>query len=831
MSLGGACRAPSRRACIGGTPRRRSVRRGVRRDGWWSIAWGVRWSVPAAPSLLAALLALAGVTSPALAALGRIEGIVVDARTRQPLEGANITLPGTTRGAATVEDGSFFVPDLAPGTYQVLASFIGYRPAIRTDIVVTSSAPARVEIELVSAALVTEGITVRPRFFAEQRQAPVSTTSLSREEVRRFPGGFEDVVRTVTTLPGVAVVNEGGRNDVLVRGGGPTENLYLVQGLEVPNINHFGLPGATTGSLSFVNLDFVDRVEFSTGGFGVGFGDRMSSVLALDLRPGRSDRFGGKATVSASQFGLNVEGPLGPDGTLRASARRSYLDLIFKAAGQAFVPVYSDYNLFYDARLSPRDRLSVLGLVAADDVERERETAEDRRQNAGILGNEQDRLILGMRLRHLVPAGYVQASLGFNRDDFRFSQADTAVVAREYFRSSSVAREGTVRLDGLLRLRNVADLAGGVSYKLLRETNRASFADTVLDRSGREVSRDSLGLPARLDEALSGGRAAGWLEAERSVARRVSLTAGLRADHYEELESGVFLSPRGALTFRPEDAWTIRLAAGRYRQPPSLVWLLNPANRKLRASRNDMAVAAVEWLVRPDTEIMAELYYKRYRDLPAGIDSGTDSTAATDYLVLTNAGVGYGGRDDDFQSLGYLRLASRGKGEAFGFELQAQKKFSEVPCYGQIGLSVGKSGYRAVDGRWYPGQFDQRIIVSIGGGYVLNAAWEFSAKFRVASGAPYTPVYDPARNPLRPGTVQNLPEEYLSERLGVSHQLDVRADRRWNFESWSMIAFLDVQNVYNFASPTRPRWDFAEGKVESRNSIALLPSVGLTAEF
>jgi outer membrane receptor for ferrienterochelin and colicin len=137
----------------------------------------------------------------------------------------------------------------------------------------------------------------------------VSSTKLAAEEIRRFPGGFEDIVRTVATLPGVAVVNEGGRNDLLVRGGGPSENLYLINNIEVPNINHFGSQGSSSGALSFVNLDFIDRVEFSTGGFGARYGDKMSSVLSLGIRPGRSDRIGGEATISATQFGLNLEGP------------------------------------------------------------------------------------------------------------------------------------------------------------------------------------------------------------------------------------------------------------------------------------------------------------------------------------------------------------------------------------------------------------------------------------------------------------------------------------------------------------------------------------------
>jgi len=164
-------------------------------------------------------------------------------------------------------------------------------------------------------------------------------------------------------------------------------------------------------------------------------------------------------------------------------------------------------------------------------------------------------------------------------------------------------------------------------------------------------------------------------------------------------------------------------------------------------------------------------------------------------------------------------------------EVLLQKRFSSVPCYGQLGVSVGKSGVRAANGRWSPSQFDQRFILSLSGGYVASPRWEFSGRLRVATGAPYTPVYDPARNPVRPGFIQNLPEEYLSERLDTTHQLDVRVDRRWNFQSWSMISFVDVQNIYNARPPSRPRWNFADGEVEDRGSIGILPSVGISAEF
>lgn len=218
---------------------------------------------------------------------GEINGLITDARTGAPLANANIVVVGTSFGAASDLDGRYRILGVEPRTYSLRFSYIGYEEAVRSEVVVNSARPTVVDEELTPISVEITAVTVSAGRFAREQRGEVSTKSLSNEEIRRFPGGFEDVVRTVATLPGVAVVNEGGRNDLLVRGGGPSENLYIIDNLEVPNINHFGSQGSSSGSLAFVNLDFVDRVDFSAGGFGVKYGDKLSSALAIDLRPGR----------------------------------------------------------------------------------------------------------------------------------------------------------------------------------------------------------------------------------------------------------------------------------------------------------------------------------------------------------------------------------------------------------------------------------------------------------------------------------------------------------------------------------------------------------------
>lgn len=752
---------------------------------------------------------------------GKIQGRVVDARTQAPLRGVNILVLDTVRGNVSDSLGNFIIEDVLPGVYRLRFSLLGYEPVIKSDVVVNAARPALVNAQLLETVVPGQEIIVTPGYFVEEFASPVSSTKLTAEEIRRFPGGFEDIVRTAATLPGVAVVNQGGRNDLLVRGGGPSENLYLINNIEVPNINHFGSQGSSSGSLSFVNLDFIDRVEFSTGGFGVRYGDKMSSVLSLGIRPGRADRLGGEATISATQFGLNLEGPFKAQGDFLFSARQSYLDLIFKAAGLPFVPRYTDFNFFANYNLSPRQKISVLALAALDRVGRDQSTLENRVTNAGNLDNTQNQFIAGVNWRRLFNQGFLDATLNTNYNGFRFSQIDE--FEREYFNSKADETELNFKLTSYLNLHRAGGLYTGLAVKNIFNDNTTAFADTIYDRSGRRVPVGSLGLPPVNALDATAQKYAAYAEWEHKLSAQINFNFGVRGDYYGFLRDAFYPSARLSLGFRLAENLKLKTSAGRYYQSPSYVWVVNPVNEDLKALRNDMAIAGLEYLVRNDFNTSVEFYYKRYRDLPTGNIPGQ-----TDYLVLTNTGVGYGGREDDFQSFGYFPLVSRGNGRAYGVELLLQKRFSEIPCYGQVSLGYTQSEYTAGNGRKYPGQFDQRFIFNVSGGYVFNARWEISGKFRYFTGAPYTPVYRPAENN---GAIQNLPGEYLSRRLQAGHLLDVRVDRRLNFSNWAMIVFLDIQNIYNYRIPRRPTYDFWENRIDDHDDIGLLPSIGISAEF
>lgn len=734
---------------------------------------------------------------------GIITGTVISGTTKEPLVGANVLIVGTALGASTDIDGKFRIDRVPIGMAALRVSSIGYAPFTQTDVVVTMAKPAEVVIPLSETELQVDSVQVTASYFQKVPDTPLSTLTQSNEEIRRLPGGLEDVVRAISILPGVAQV-QAGRNDLIVRGGAPSENLFLINNIEVPNINHFGTQGSSGGPLSFVNLDFVESTTFSTGGFGVRYGDRLSSVLTINLRDGRRDKVGGKATVSASQFGLNVEGPTGKSGDFIVSARRSYLDFIFKAAGFGFVPEYWDFLAKAHYRIGASDQLTILGIAAIDDVKFFNDTQQQRFDNSKILGSNQNEVIAGVAWRHLFSNGFTTVTLGETYMGFRYGQSDALLAP--IFRNNSIERESSLRGEVLLHATKSTEFLIGMIGKLPRFSSDltlrpfvTSFGDTLRVNASYATSAVKIALYGQVSQNLGFSR----------------VTVGGRMDYFDLIERKFAWSPRFSLTVPLSDVTNINASVGRYYQAPSYIWLAaNAANRKLDFIAATQYVFGVDYTTRPDTRLSLEGYVKDYADYPTSV--------LRPYLVLANTGAGFGGSDEGFASFGIDPLVSRGSGRSYGIEFLAQKKLSEIPCYGTLSISYTVSEFRALDGVSRPSNWDQRWIVNVGGGYMINSAWEISTKFRYLTGRPYTP--------FNPDGSQN-PALYNTARVVPNHSLDVRVDRRWPFNAWTLITYVDIQNIYNRKPVDVPRYNLETRRAEQDASIGILPSIGISAEF
>ncbi|HPI37945.1 MAG TPA: TonB-dependent receptor [Ignavibacteriaceae bacterium] len=736
---------------------------------------------------------------------GLIMGKVTDATTKQPIPGVNVFLLGTTFGAATDDKGEYSIRNIPVGSYQLRASAIGYDPTVKTDVIINAARPAMIDFQLKESIIELGSVEVTADYFTKVPTEVNSIKTFNYEEIRRAPGGFEDVVRALSVLPGVAQA-EAGRNDLVVRGGAPSENLFIVDGFPVQNINHFGSQGASGGPLSYVNLDFVRETSFSTGGFSALYGDKLSSVLTIDLRDGRKDKFGGKATISATQFGLNAEGPLSDKSNFLFSARRSYLDFIFKAAGFGFVPEYYDLLTKINYNFDNNNSLSFLLIGAFDNVKFFNDTEEKRYKNSRALASDQTQYITGLSFRHLFNKGFYTISLSRNYIDYDTVQRDS--LLNPVFMNVSKEEENTLRGDLVYKISPKAEVNVGASIKLIQ------FEASVKLPFFITTFGETLNVTA-LNSGENFWKSDAYFQYSGFYFNRLRMNLGIRTDYFNAISQKYSFSPRLSLAYLLTDITTLNFSTGIYHQSPSYIWLISDAtNRELKKIRVDQYILGIDHRLRNDVNLRVESYYKDYKNYPASI--------TRPYIVLANTGAGYTGAEDNFASFGLEPLVSEGKGFSRGVELSVQKKSSRISHYGLFSLTYNETFFTPLDGIKRPGAYEQKWILNLSVGYIFNEKWEASFKFRYATGKPYTP--------FNPDGTQSL-ANYFSKRLPELHSLDVRVDRRWNFDGWTLITYIDIQNVYNRDNVSLYRWDARTKTVDEGSNIGILPSIGVSLEL
>lgn len=758
-------------------------------------------------TIKALALFLIFVTTIAVAApaSGIIKGKVTNVASKQPVPFATVVVLGTQKGATTAEDGTFAIEGLQPGSYQVRVSAVGFATITLSDVTVTNTKPAELSIQIEETSLQLKDVTITSDYFYTPPTDVNSTTSFSYEELRRAPGGFEDVIRALSILPGVANASAG-RNDLVVRGGAPFENLYVLDEVKLPTINHFGSQGATGGPLSFVNLDFVKESVFSTGGFSAIYGDKLSSVLKIDLRDGRTDRLGGKATISASQFGLNLEGPLSENSNFIFSARRSYLDFIFKAAGFGFVPEYYDVLAKYDWNVSKNQKLSYLFISAFDNVRWFNDTEDQRYDNSRVLGSNQVQYGTGLTFTNLLPKGYYKITLSRNFIDYDSRQSDS--LLNPIFLNVSREAENKLKFEYFHQFSKITELTTGIQGEYIT----TSF-DVKLPRFrtsfGEQLPVDSV----KTDKNFF--KYSAFANVTHRFTAGLLFNAGFRLDDFSGITSGLRLSPRFSVEYKFNPETGISFSTGVYYQSPSYIWLIaDTRNTDLKPMRVDQYVLGIEHRVSDDAILKLEGFYKKYMDYPTSL--------VRPYVVLSNTGAGYEGSDNNFESFGFEPLTSAGTGVAKGIEFSAQKKLSDIPFYGILSLTWSQIENIALDGVARTGKYNQEWLLSVSGGYKFDESWEASFKFRFSSGAPYTP-FEPDGS--------QLVSKYNTARLPDAHALDLRVDKKWFFEKFTLITYIDVQNVYNRKNVFAYRWDRREKREDSGGNIGVLPSIGVSLEF
>ncbi len=740
--------------------------------------------------------------------VGALSGRVVDVESRAPLAGVQVRVLGTDLGALTDAEGRFRVRGVPVGVRSVEYGLLGYGALVQTDIVVRPGRATAVEAELRVRAIELEALVVKPSYFPQPESEPVSAMAFSAEEVRRAPGSAGDVSRILMSLPSLAKVNDQS-NALVVRGGSPAENMFLVDGVEIPNINHFPTQGASGGPIGILNADLIRDVTLYAGAFDASYGDRLSSVMDIRLREGTRDGVAAQADLGFAGFGGVAEGPLADRGSWLVAVRRSYVDLLVKAfdVGATVAPRYGDYlgEASYD--IGPGHRLTVLGVWADDHMHADLAQA---RENAMTYFGDQD-ILEGT-------TGVSWSALWSGRFHSTTSLAWTMTRFDEAFRETGTdlplmrnrSQEST------LRLRNVDRL----------EVGRRASLEMGLDAAGTSGSYDNvyaahvgpLGEPvaARSVSADPRGVNAGvFLSLTARPAPRLTTTTGLRADGYS-ITGNTTLSPRFSASYRLSEGTSLNLGAGVFRQSLPLVLLAQgAAKRALPDPQAVHYVVGLSHLLTPDTRLTVEAYRKDYSRLP--LDPTQPELFPLDELYY----------DYGFFTV-HDSLTARGRATSLGVELMVQKKLAR-DVYGLASAGLSKARYRGDDGVWRDRVYDNRLVASVEGGYRPGPAWELSARWIYAGGPPYTPM-DTAASRLAERAVLDG-GRINAMRYPAYHSLNVRVDRRFYFGRSNLVAYLSVWNAYDRKNVAAYYWDVEESRPAPVYQWGLLPVFGVEYEF
>ncbi len=776
---------------------------------------------------------------------GIIQGKVLNAITNEALPFVTVGIQGTTTGVATDINGEFKLEKLQPGSYNLDASLVGYKKKTLFDVSVNNAKPTYIEITLEESATDLKVVEVTTSPFSKTEESPVSLRNIGAEEIKRLPGANRDISKVIQSLPGVAST-PAFRNDIIIRGGAPNENRFYLDGIEVPNINHFATQGSSGGPVGLINVNLINDVDFYSGAFPANRGNALSSVFEFKQKDGRSDKWVFTGAVGNTDFGLTADGPISKNSSLLVSVRRSYLQGLFSILGLPFLPTYNDYQVKYKIKFSDKADLTIVSLGALDQFKLNTGIANPDEEQRYILENiptnNQWNYTIGANLRLFAKKGYknivisrnmlrnsaIKYKLNVETDANRILDYNSDEIENK-FRFESTSRQGNYKFNY------------GVSYQ---------FSKYKVNTYQVIATQYNPNLVVDFSSNLNFHSYAAFGQVSRTfLASRLSLSAGVRADgnSYSTQMANPLkqVSPRLSASYSLTERWALNANAGMYYQLPSYTvlgyrnqqgTLVNKDNGVKYINGNHL-VAGIEYKAGNSAKITVEGFYKTYNNYPFSIK---------DSVSLANQGA-------DFGVIGNTAVTPSSKGRSYGVELLAQQKITKG-FYGILSATYVRSEFTDKSNEYKPSAWDNRFLLSVTAGKNFKRGWVAGVRFRWVGGAPYTPTDTTASLIQAAWDVNNQGildiSQLNSQRLRSFNQLDIRVDKLWYFKKWTLNLYLDIQNLLNYKAQQAPRLTpkqdangnkltYVDGNNVTRyvaNSIPntagiVLPTIGLIVEF
>lgn len=789
---------------------------------------------------------------------GAISGTILDRNTQKPVIGASVEVQPSKTGTSTDSLGRFRITGLTPGSYSISITAIGFADKTLTNLVITSGNENNLNIELEPAGENLNEVVVsgkRATVRATSLESPLSIQRLTTEEIKANPGGNFDISRVIQSLPGVGGGIGGGgfRNDIIIRGGAPSENVFYLDGIEVPLINHFGTQGSGGGPQGILNVSFIEDVKLSSSAFDARYDNALSSVFQFKQKNGNPNRLQGNIRLSATELAATFDGPISPKTTFLASARRSYLQLLFQALDLPIRPNYWDFQFKTNTRINDKTTLQVLGIGAIDEFRfaapKEATPEKLYAVNSSPLINQWNYTV-GASLKRLTDRGFWTLSLSRNTLNNRadkYEDNDNPSEGTRTFRINSQETENKLRFDQTVSIEKWK-ITYGASAQYVQFSNDfyQLFRPALTDEQGNQIQ------PAeelRTDTRLNFLRYGAFIQTGRRLWEdRLAISAGMRVDGNaaDNSETNPFKqwSPRISASLALAPDWNFSASYGLYYRLPSYTQLAYEAGQTGVLNpgayiRSRHLVAGFEWLPSNNTRFTLEGFYKKYGNYPISILDG---------ISLANKGT-------EFGAVGNEPVVQDGEGKAYGIEFFAQQKLSKR-FFGVLSYTFYRSEFTGLNSEWIRSSWDNRHLLSLTAGYKLHRNWEIGLKFRYQGAAPYTPFDLNASqlNYLTLGTGVFDFSRTNTLELPAFHASDIRIDKKWNLRRFTLDLYLDIQNWYNSKNPGIPQYTFqrtadnsgfqtTDGQpirqngsngipvILANNDGRLLPTLGFIVEF
>lgn len=657
----------------------------------------------------------------------RIKGTVIDKASRQPLEFINVLVLGLGRGGVTDAEGHFNIGEVPPGIYRLQASAVGYKTILTPEYIV-STKDLTIQIETEENLTELEGVTVTASPFRRDPESPVGLRIIGLHEIEKSPGANRDISRIVQSYPGVAFSPAGYRNDLIVRGGSPSENRFYLDGVEIPNINHFSTQGASGGPVGIINADLIREVNFYTGAFPTDRGNAMSSVLDFKLRDGDMERNSLKATLGASEVSLASNGHIGKKTSYLVSVRQSYLQFLFDMLGLPFLPTFTDAQFKLKTRFNANNELTILGLGGIDNMKLN--TKLDGEKAEYILSYlpkiQQETFTLGAVYRHYagIHVQSVVVSYSYlNNRNTKYLNNDESSADNLSLKLRSVEQETKFRIENTSTFGNwKINFGANLDYSQYTNT---TFQRVYIDE-GRTFDYHTYlgmwrwGIFGTINYATTD--------------ERFTASLGVRTDA-NNFSSGMKgmgdqLSPRLSLSYRLTDGLYLSGNAGLYYQLPPYTGLgfkdNNGAwvNKYLRYMSVSQESLGLSWHPGNTFELSAEGFYKQYDKIPFSIADG---------IPLACKG-------NDYGVIGNEALSSTAQGRAYGIEILMKwliaKKLNLASSF-----TLFKSEYRNnKQSEYIASAWDNRYIFNMSGTYNFPHNWSLGMKISCIGGSTLYPL-------------------------------------------------------------------------------------------